>query len=178
MKVSANGIDGWPTSGPSSLSVGGRRGASAESKTLVAIGHRVAGSPGDKSQVPYSGGAVVNPGKGFSALCSGGSFKAALSCASPVPVSRNEAICIGLTETSGPRSVSPSSSAVFGLGFRIHERRKRSMIEGMRVLPKRGVASNKGMNPTRSSQTDWGPRGLFQCSAGGTGRAITAAAEA
>ncbi len=24
--------------------------------------------------------------------------------------------------------------------------------------------SNKGMNPARSTQTDWGPRGLFQCS--------------
>ena len=26
--------------------------------------------------------------------------------------------------------------------------------------------SNKGMNPTKSSQTDWGLRGLFQCSTG------------
>ena len=166
MKVAANGIDGWPTSGPSSLSVGGRRGASAESKTLVAIGHRVAGSPGDKSQVPYSGGAAVNPGKGFSALCSGGSFKAALSCASPVAGSRDEAICIGLTEVSGLRGASPSSSAVFGLGFRIHERMKRCMIEGMRVSPKRGVASNKEFERTRSTQTDWGPRRSIQCWAG------------
>ena len=163
MKVAANGIDGWPTSGPSSLSVGGRRGASAKSKTLVAIGDRVAGSPGDKSQVPYSGGAVVNPGKGFSALCSGRSLKAALSCASPVAASRDEAICIGLTEISGLRSASPSSSAVFDLGIRIHGQKKTGMIEGMRVLPERGVASNNGMNPTKSLQTAVGLRGLFPC---------------
>ena len=118
--------------------------------------------------MPHSGGAVVNPGKGFSALCSGGSLKAALACASPVDAPRAEAICIGLTEVSGLRGVSPSSSAVFGLGFRIHERKKRGMIEGMRVLPKRGVASNNRMNLTRSApQTDRrGPCRLSACSTG------------
>jgi hypothetical protein len=168
MKVAANGIDGRPTSGPSRPSAGGPRGASSESKTLVAIGHRVAGSPADKSPLPYSGGAVINPGKGSGALCSGGSLKTALAGASPVAASRGEAICIGLTEASGLRSVSPSGSAVFGLGFRIHERKKRSMIEGMRVLLKRGVASNNRMNLTRSApQTDRrGPCRLSACSTG------------
>ena len=86
--------------------------------------------------------------------------------ASPVAVPRAEAICMGFTETSGLRSVSPSSSAVSGLGFRIRERKKRSMIEGMRALLKRGVVSNNALKPTRSPQTAWGPRGLVQCSAG------------
>ena len=71
---------------------------------------------------------------------------------------------MGLTETSGLRSVSPSSSAVFGLGFRIHERRKRGMIEGMRVLPKRGVVSNNALKPTRSASLPLGgPRSLPEC---------------
>ena len=86
--------------------------------------------------------------------------------ASPVAAPRDEAICIGLTETLGLRSASPSSSAVIGLGFRIHERRKRSMIEGMRVLPKRGVVSNNALKPTRSAFLPLsGPRGLVQCCA-------------
>ena len=55
-----------------------------------------------------------------------------------------------------PSALSPGTTAS----------RKRSMIEAMRVLLKRGVASNKGMNPTRSTQTAVGPRGLFRCWAG------------
>ena len=75
-----------------------------------------------------------------------------------------EAICIGLTETLGLRSAPPSSSAVIGLGFRIHERKKRSMIEGMRASLKRGVVSNNALKPTRSAFLPLsGPRGLVQC---------------
>jgi len=39
------------------------------------------------------------------------------------------------------------------------------MIEGMRVLLKRGVVSNKELERTRSTQTAVGPRRSIQCSA-------------
>ena len=86
--------------------------------------------------------------------------------ASPAAAPRDEAISPGLPDAVGFGSASPSRSAVIGLGFRIHERRKRSMIEGMRVLPKRGVVSNKALKPTRSAFLPLsGPRGLVQCCA-------------
>ena len=100
-------------------------------------------------------------------MCGGGALKAALAVRHRSLRQEGEAICIGLSETLGLRSVSPSSSAVFDLGLRIHERKKWSMIEGMRVLLKRGVVSNNALKPTRSASLPLsGPRGLVQCSAG------------
>jgi hypothetical protein len=105
--------------------------------------------------------------------------KQALTCASPVGASRDEAVCIGLTKASRLRSVSLSSSAVSELGVRIHERKIRSMFEGMRVLLKIGVASNNRMNLTRSArQTDRrGPCRLSACSTGLCGKTKTADAD-
>ena len=144
MKAAANGFDERTASGPSSRLADGWRGSSAESKKPVAIGHGVAGSPGDKSQAPYSSGAAITPGP--SSIPFGRVARSkARSCVRHLPLRQEgEAICIGLSEALGLRGVPPSSAAVFGVGFRLHGQKKTGMIEGVRVLPERGVASNKG----------------------------------
>ena len=166
MQVVANGIDGRAASGPSRRPASGRRGASSESQTNVAIGYRLVGAPGDKFAPPYSGGAVVSSRPRLQFEGSGGSLGRVREGASRVAGSRGAAVCMGLFERFGLRGVSPSSPSVSGLGFRLRGPRKRSMIVGMRGLPVGGVASNKELERTRSTQTAIGPRRSIQCSTG------------
>jgi hypothetical protein len=165
MKAAANGFDRWPTSGSSSL-VGWRvaRFVSGEQETRR---NRPRGRGSARKQLSETlfGWRGRQPRQRLQCLCAGGALKATLAVRHRSLRQEGGAIRIGLSEALGLRSVSPSSSPVIGLGFRIHERKKRSMIEGMRVLLKRGVVSNNALKPTRSAQTDWGPRGLVQCCA-------------
>ena len=120
MGTPTNGLEGRPASGPSDRSARWGCGASTESKKFVAIGHRVAGAPGDKFRSPYSGGAAITPGP-----ISSPSVRVARS--RPRPCVRHlsqrqegEAICIGLSEALGLRGVPQSISAAFGLVPRNH----------------------------------------------------------
>ena len=145
----------------------GRREGRCVSEEQGSRRNRPQGRGIGRSQVagPLFGWRGRQPRQRLQCFVLGWFFQSSASWASPVAASRNEAICIGLTEISGLRSVSPSSSGAPDLGFRIHERKKRSMIEGMRVLLKRGVASNKELERTTSTQTAVGPRRSIQCCA-------------
>ena len=166
MKVAANGFD--EAAGLRPIEAIGRR----EVRCVIGEQDSRRNQPQDRGvgrrqvSCALSGWRGRQPRQRLQSWCAGGALKAALAVHHRSVRRDGEAICIGFTETSGLRSVSPSSCAVSGLGFRIRERTKRSMIEGMGALLKRGVVSNNALKPTRSPQTAWGPRGLVQCSAG------------
>ena len=109
--------------------VGGECGLSTKRKTHVAIGHELDGSPGDESRLPYSGGAVVNPGKGFNVGGRATRLKGSSAARQESLPQGGKAVCMGLTEILRLRSVPPLNPGAPGVGFRIHEQRKRGMIE-------------------------------------------------
>ena len=164
-RTATNGTVGSRMSGPSGRSAVESRGAASESTSSQSGTGAL-----DRQETTFGSRIRVErpstQARGSRARARGGALKPARSCASSVAGSRDEAICMGLSGILGLRSGPPSSFAVFGVGVRIHKRRKRSIIGGMRVRRQWGVASNKELEQTGSAVANGmgGPCSSIQCS--------------